>query len=618
MTRETARPATEPPRSTLTPEAIDRLPRKPGVYLFRNAEGQIIYIGKAKSLKNRVKSYFARSGEKDAKTLTLVSRIATIDFIVTNSEKEALILEDALVKRHRPRYNVDLKDDKRYLCIRIDTRHPFPAIRFVRRFQADGAFYAGPFTSAESARRTIRLLHRYFPLRSCSDAKFSRRTRPCLNYEIHRCLAPCVGYVTKEAYAKLVREARLFLTGNREGLARSLKAQMETAARALDFERAAVYRDELKAVTRTLEGQAIASPNRQDVDVFGAVRREGRWGVFVAFFRRGTLMGSHYAEVEDGGFPEAGFLSDFLVQFYGRNAFVPPLILVPFDMPDAAVLQEWLSEKRGGKVVIHVPKRGEKRKLLSLAGENARVKFETLKRPPADPTGEIQAALGLPKPPRRIACYDISTLQGRQTVGAKVSFVDGAPEKARYRRFRVREAAPGDDVGAMMEVLLRSLKREREEGVLPDMILLDGGKGQLAAGEEVLKELALTPIPLVGIAKGRSKKARFSDYFFVSGKKEPVRLDPHHPAFKLLSRIRDEAHRFAITYHRKRRGSEALDSRLTAIPGIGEKRLKILYQAYPSLAAIRAASVEELAALPTFDRKLAERVLDALNPRAPV
>ena len=612
MTDTTIRGA-DPPLATLTPETIDRLPRKPGVYLFRDADGRLIYIGKAKSLRDRVRSYFGRANGRDAKTLTLVSHIATIDFVVTHSEKEALILEDVLVKRHRPRYNVDLKDDKRYLCIRIDTRHPFPAIQFVRRFQPDGAFYAGPFTSAESVRRTIRLLHRHFPLRSCPDTKFARRTRPCLNYEIHRCLAPCVGYVSKEDYRKLVREAKLFLTGNREGLVRSLKEQMEAAARQLDFERAAVLRDELKAIARTLEKQAIASPQRQDMDVVGLVRRDGWWGVFVAFFRQGALMGSHYAEVEDAGFPEAAFLSDFLVQFYGRNGFVPPLILVPCDLPDAPVLQEWLAEKRGGKVTLRVPKRGEKRKLLNLAEENARIKFEAFQRSRKDPARELAAALGIPKPPRRIACYDISTLQGHETVGAKVSFLDGAPEKALYRRFRVREAAPNDDVGAMIEVLLRSLRREREEGTLPDMILLDGGRGQLAAGEEVLKELGLGAIPLVAIAKGRSVKERFSDYFFVSGRKEPVRLDPHSPAFQLLARVRDEAHRFAITYHRKRRGRSALDSKLRSVPGIGEKRLTILYRAYPSLEAIRRAPVEEIAALPTFNRKLAERVKTGLG-----
>ncbi len=607
MMDETAR-LSESALTTLTPETIDRLPRKPGVYLFRDAAGTLIYIGKAKSLRDRVKSYFIRANDRDAKTQTLISRIATIDFIVTHSEKEALILEDVLVKRHRPRYNVDLKDDKRYLCIRIDSRHPFPAIQFVRQFQPDGAFYAGPFTSAESVRRTIRLLHRHFPLRSCSDTKFVQRKRPCLNYEIHRCLAPCVGYVSKEDYARLVREAKLFLAGNREGLVRSLKQQMNAAAEALDFERAAVLRDELKAIAKTLERQTISSPARQDMDVFGAVRREGWWGVFAAFYRQGSLMGSHYAEVEDAGFPEAAFISDFLVQFYGRNSFIPPVILVPFDLPDAAILQEWLAEKRGGKVTIRVPRRGEKRKLLALAEENARIKFETFKRSRKDPVAELKTALGLPKVPRRIACYDISTLQGHETVGSRVSFLDGAPEKARYRRFRVREAAPNDDVGCMIEILLRSLNRDREEGVLPDMILLDGGKGQLAAGEAVLEELGLHEILLVAIAKGRSRKERFSDYFLVSGREEPVRLDPHDSVFQLLARIRDEAHRFAITYHRKRRGKTALDSRLLSIPGIGEKRLKILFQTYPSLEAIREALVEEIAALPTFNRKLAEEL----------
>lgn len=600
---------------TLTPDQIHRLPKHAGVYLFRDADGRLIYIGKAKSLRDRVGSYFREGEGKGPKTLTLVSKIASIDFIVTNSEKEALILEDALIKRHRPRYNVDLKDDKHYLCIRIDTHHPFPSLQFVRRFQPDGAFYMGPFTSADSVRRTIKLLHRYFPLRSCSDAKFSRRTRPCLNYQIHRCLAPCVGNISREDYAHLVEEARLFLMGNREGLVKSLRKQMAAASRALDFERAAAIRDELKAISRTLERQTISSPRKVDMDVFGLTRQKGWWGIFVAFFRQGTLMESHYSEVEDAGLPEKEFLSSFLVQFYGRNSFIPSTVLIPFELDDQQIIQDWLSKRRGRKVTLHVPLRGEKKRLLYLAGENAWIKFETFKRAPKDPLTELQVALNLKAIPRRITCYDISTLQGSQTVGAKVSFLNGAPEKALYRRFRVRQATRNDDVGSMIEVLMRSLKREQEEGHLPDMILLDGGKGQLSAGEEVLKELGLRSVALVSIAKGRSKKRRFSDYFYVSGMPDPLVLDPHSLAFKLLSRIRDEAHRFAITYHRKRRGKVALDSKLLAVAGIGEKRLKILYQTYPSLDAIRQASVKDLAVLPTFNRALAEKVKKELETK---
>jgi len=598
---------------TLAPDQIDHLPRHPGVYLFRDNRGRLIYIGKAKSLRNRVRSYFGQAVGKDAKTLTLVNKITGIDFIVTNSEKEALILEDALIKQYRPRYNVDLKDDKRYLCIRIDTRHPFPAIQFVRRFQPDGAFYVGPFTSADSVRRTIKLLHRHFPLRSCTDTKFSRRTHPCLNYQIHRCLAPCVGYISKEAYQNLVEEAKLFLMGNREGLIKSLKRQMAEAAEALDFEKAAAIRDGLKAISKTLERQTVASPRQVDMDVFGLIRQDGWWGIFVAFLRQGTLMGSHYSEVEDACVPEDDFLSGFLVQFYGRNSFVPSTVLIPFNLSDRKIIQDWLSEKRGRKVTLHVPVRGEKRKLLNLAAENARIKFETFKRTLKAPLEELKAALSLKRIPKRIECYDISTLQGSETVGSKVSFQDGAPEKAGYRRFRIRHTARNDDVASMMEVLLRSLKREVEEGNLPDMILLDGGKGQLSAGEEVFKELGIHSVELLSIAKGRSKKKQFSDYFYVSGVKNPIYLDPHSDAFKLLSRIRDEAHRFAISYHRKRRGKAFLNSKLLAIPGIGPKRLKIIYQAYPSIEEIRKAPVDTLAGLPTFNRSLAERVKEKLE-----
>ena len=598
---------------TLSPNQIGRLPRCSGVYLFRNEAGAIIYIGKAKSLRNRVRNYFTKADRLDIKTFHLAARIASIDFIVTHSEKEALILEDALIKQHRPRYNVDLKDDKRYLCIRIDDRHPFPAIRFVRRFQPDGAFYVGPFTSAESVRKTIKLLHRYFPLRSCADSKFKQRGRPCLNYQIHRCLAPCVGYVTKETYAKLVSEAKLFLTGNREGLIQNLKEEMKQASDTLEFERAATVRDELKAISKTLEKQAIASPRREDMDVFGTVRRGGWWGVFVAFFRHGYLMGSHYSEMEDAGLSPAEFLSNFIVQFYGRNSLIPGRILLPEQLDDTPVLEEWLTEKRGKKLRISVPRRGEKKKLVKLSEENARVKFAAFTRPHGESLAALKNALGLSRIPERIECYDISTLQGAQPVGSKVCFFNGIPEKSRYRRFRIKHAAGADDVGSMTEVLLRSLKREQSEKSLPDMVLLDGGKGQLAAGEEVFQELGIRSVALVAIAKGRSSGKRFSDYFLLPGRKEPVTLDPLDPVFKLLTRIRNEAHRFAITYHRKQRGKEALASELSAIPGIGPKRLKILYGAYPSIGAIRKAPEAEIAALPTFSQGLAAALKQALS-----
>ena len=598
---------------TLPPDRIGHLPRRPGVYLFRDGKGTIIYIGKAKSLRNRVRNYFGKQARLDIKTDHLAARIASVDFIVTNSEKEALILEDALIKQHRPRYNVDLKDDKRYLCIRIDDSHPFPAIRFVRRFQPDGAFYVGPFTSAESVRKTIKLLHRYFPLRSCTDTRFKQRSRPCLNYQIHRCLAPCVGYVTKEAYGKLVNEAKLFLTGNREGLAQNLREEMKQAADALDFERAAVVRDELNAISKTLEKQAIASPRREDMDAFGMVRREGWWGIFVAFFRNGYLMGSHYSEMEDAGLTTEEFLSNFLVQFYGRNSLIPGRILLPEWLDDAPVLAEWLTEKKGGKVSLAVPRRGEKKRLVALAEKNADLKFAAFTRTRGQSLEALKEALGFSKAPERIECYDISTLQGAQPVGSKVCFLRGIPEKPRYRRFRVKHASGGDDVGSMTEVLLRSLKREQAEKTLPDMVLLDGGKGQLSAGEEVFRELGIGSVALVAIAKGRSAGKRFSDYFLVAGRKAPVFIDPLDPAFKLLTRIRDEAHRFAITYHRKRRGKEGLASKLTTIPGIGPKRLKILYGAYPSIEAIRNAPEADIATLPTFSKALAEAVIMSLK-----
>ncbi len=604
-------------------ERLGALPTKPGVYLMKDAEGTILYVGKAVNLRSRVRSYFHASAGHNPKTRRLVSHIADIDFIVTASELEALILESTLIKRHKPKYNVRLKDDKRYPYIKITWQEDYPRVLIVRRMERDGARYFGPFTAAWAVQQTLHTLRRVFPYLTCNRTLPGSGERACLYLDIGLCLGPCVGAVSREEYRAMIDRLCRFLEGHADEVIHDLEARMQAAAERWDFEEAARYRDRLRAIRRVIERQKIVSPALADQDVIAFARAEGDACVQVFFIRQGRLIGREYF-VLDGAAEEsdAEIISSFVKQFYDEAAYVPPEILLPQDVDEALVIQEWLHSRRGDKVTLRAPRRGQKRELVEMAAENAaetlahlRAQWLTDESRQAQALADLQKALGLERPPNRIECYDISTIQGTATTGAMVVFVKGVPRKSDYRRFKIRTVSGSDDYASMREMLRRRFRRitepQQEPGpgakkstwdLLPDLLVVDGGKGQLNVAVEVLDEYGLRDqVPAVGLAKQEEE-------IFVPDRTEPLRLPPASEGLFLMQRIRDEAHRFAITYHRRLRRKQTVGSLLDDVPGIGPKRRSALLKHFGSIEAIRAASVEELAAVPAMTRKAAELV----------
>lgn len=602
------------------------LPDRPGVYIFKDVRGAVIYVGKAVVLKNRVRSYFHASANHTPKTERLVMEIADLEWIVTDSELEALILESELIKRHQPRYNVRLKDDKRYPYIKISLQEDFPRIFIVRSAQHDGARYFGPFTSSQAVHQTLDVLRRLFPYRTCNREITGEDARPCLYYHIKRCTGPCIGAIDRAGYREVIDQAILFLEGKSEVVVAGMARRMEEAAAALDFERAAVLRDQVAAINTIIERQRIVSEHLHDHDIVAFARDNGQACVQVFFIRNGKLIGREYfvltgAQDED----ESEVMGSFIKQFYSEAAQIPPEILLQNDLDEFAVIQSWLNQRRGTKVSLKVPKRGEKKAIVNMARENA---VETLARlrdewnadahRHTEALTQLQEALELPAPPARIECYDISTLQGRNTVGSMVVFEQGAPSKQDYRHFRIKTVTGQDDFASMAEVLSRRFARARsardvrtEAGkadrwaIMPDLIILDGGKGQLSTVREVMEGLGVDHIPTVGLAKQEEE-------IFLPGRPESVRLPGGSEALFLVQRIRDEAHRFAVTYHRKLRGKDSTRSLLDDIPGIGPKRRQALLKQFGSLDGIRSASVEDLAAVPGMNRSAAEKLAEYL------
>ncbi|MFO7917168.1 MAG: excinuclease ABC subunit UvrC [Anaerolineae bacterium] len=602
------------------------VPQKPGVYLMRDVDDDVIYVGKAVVLRDRVRSYFQESASHTAKTRRLVSEIEDLEWIVTESELEALILESQLIKRYRPRYNVRLKDDKRYPYIKVSLQEDFPRIYMVRKMQRDGARYFGPFTSSRAVRQSLDLLRRLFPYRTCDREITGEDSRPCLYYHIDRCGGPCIGAVDREEYRATIERACLFLEGKQEQIIEEMRSRMKEAAEGLDFETAADLRDQLSAIEHVIQQQRIVSGHLKDHDFIAFARDEREACVQVFFVRGGRLIGREYflltgADEED----DAEIMTSFVKQFYDEAAQVPPEILVQNDLDELAVIQHWLRRKRGDKVLIKVPRRGEKEAVMRMAVENA---VETLKKVRAEwdadtnkqtrALAELQEALDLEQPPTRIECYDISNTQGVATTGSRVVFVKGVPSKQDYRRFRVRTVHGPDDYAAMAEVLQRRFKRaheaqvkQREEGkesrwaIMPDLVLLDGGKGQLNAAREMMKELGVDHIPTVALAKRE-------EALFVPGRAAPILLPRRSEGLYLLQRIRDEAHRFAISYHRKLRRKKGMNSILEEIPGVGPVRRQSLLKTFGSLEGVRKATVEELAAAPSMTRPVAERLQEYL------
>jgi len=640
---------------------LRRLPTGPGVYLMKHADGRVLYVGKADSLRSRVRSYFGARGPEDARIGRMVTEVADVEYIVTDTVSEAYLLESNLIKEHRPRFNIRLRDDKSYPFVKITLGEDFPRIVRTRKLARDGSRYFGPYASASSVDETLKLLRKIFPFRTCNlDIPEGKRVleRPCLLYYINRCQGPCIQAIEKAPYRETIDRIVDFLEGKQEPIAASLRREMEAHSDALRFEQAAASRDKLRAVERTMEQQKMAAFSRAEHDVIGFAQADDDACVQVMQVRNGKLIGREHFIVEgarDVGADEV--LGSFLQQYYASTEALPRALLVPLMPADADGLAAYLADRRGVRVTINVPERGEKRRLVALATQNA---VEALERERAEwmadaarrdeALTELTAALDLPRVPERIECYDMSNIQGTSAVGSMVVFIDGRPEPKEYRRFRIRSGDTPDDFRMMAEVLRRRFSRvaklRAETGALslaavgadeapqgetelppdldpdagpveagtnggdgprdpgwavPDLVIVDGGKGQLSAAVGVMGELGITDVPLAGLAK------RFEE-LFVPGRAAPIVLPRRSQALYLVQRIRDEAHRFAITYHRDVRGKRALRSELDGIPGIGPGRKKALLRRFGSVRRIREAPLEEVAATPGISRDIAERV----------
>ncbi len=607
---------------------VETLPRRPGVYLMRDVSGAVIYVGKAVDLRSRVRSYFQPSSWENPKVRAIVSDIADLEFIVTDSELEALILEANLIKEHRPRYNVRLKDDKRYPYIKITWSDPFPKVFITRRMEQDGSRYFGPFTSSGAVHQTLDLLRKSFPYLTCNREITGRDERACLYHDIKLCLGPCIGAVTQEEYRIMIRGLARFLEGRSDEVMADMEARMKAAAGALNFERAAALRDQLHAARQIVERQKIVSSISADQDVIAFAREDGDACVQVFFIRGGKLLGREYFVLEGTqDEDDRDVMAAFLKQFYEEAAYVPPEVLLPQRIEEAMIIEQWLRNKRGAKVTLRVPLRGKKRELVAMATENAaetltalRTQWQADAHKHEQALTELQEALQLATPPVRIECYDISTLQGSETVGSMVVFVHAVARKSDYRRFVVRGVEGQDDYASMREVLQRRFRRwqlatsDEMLGArdikgwakLPDLLIVDGGRGQLNVACEVLEAFDLLGrVPVAGLAKRREE-------IFLPGRARPVLLLRNSQGLFLVQRVRDEAHRFAITHHRTRRRRGGIASQLDSVPGIGPARRNALLKTFGSLDKIRAASVEALAAVPGISRAIALTLKESL------
>jgi excinuclease ABC subunit C len=607
---------------------LDTLPIKPGCYLMKNAEGVIVYVGKAISLKNRVRSYFQSEAGHNHKTRRLVREIADIEWIVVGSELEALILEMNLIKRHRPRYNVRLKDDKRYPYIKIHWGEPFPKVTVTRQMLDDSSRYFGPYTSAWAVYQTLDVLRRIFPYLTCDREITGQDKRACLYYDIKLCTAPCIGAIDRAGYRQMISDLQEFLNGRTEGILTRLEAEMQKASEDLKFERAAAIRDQLKAFQSVIERQKVVfASDYKDSDVIAMARADNEACVQIFFIRAGKLIGREYFVLEGTeDTTDKEVMAEFVKQFYTEAASVPQQVLLPQEIEEAQIIQQWLGGRSGGhKVKMVVPHGGQPRELVKMAAENAAETLQALRTQWQADThrqeqalAELQSALQMPTPPNRIECYDISNTQETATVGSMVVFSQGVPDKKLYRRFNVEGAASApDDFASMEEVLTRRFRRWQSAqdaaaqpgsrldpsfAFLPDLLIVDGGKGQLSRAVAVLQKVDLFgKVPVVGLAKEHEE-------LFFPDKPDSLLLPRHSQALYLIQRIRDEAHRFAITAHRKRRAKQGMASALDSIPGIGPARRKSLLKHFGSVDKIREATVVELTAVPGITQTLAESV----------
>ncbi len=611
-----------------TAEALDQkvnaIPPRTGVYLMKDEKGAVIYVGKAKNLRSRIRNYFQGTDTR-AMVPFLVSRVRDLDFVVTNTEKEAFLLENTLIKEHRPRYNVIFRDDKTYFSLRLDTRQDFPAFQLVRKVKKDGARYFGPYPSGLAAKETLKYLHQLFPLRTCKDREFKTRRRPCIEYEIRNCVGPCVGLVGKEEYRKFIDDSILFLEGRESKLLDMLKKRMTEAAENLEFEEAARLRDQIAAVETTVEKQRMVSAEFKDQDVFGLYREDDHVQVCILRIREGKTLGTKKFPPVRTAAADAEILSSLLRQYYDAELFIPEEVVIPEAIEDGDILAEWLSEKRGKKTDLIVPRRGPRRDLVGIARQNAEDIFKSERAVRMDEETAmalLRDKLHLHRLPRRIECFDISNLGGHLPVGSLVSFVDGKPDKAGYRLFHVRGVEGADDYASMYEVLKR--RYENREN-LPDLLMVDGGRGQVAMAVTVLRELGIGNLDVIGLAKGsapggdegdvrRRPSMKEQDHVYLAGRKDPVYLTKYPAVLFFLQRIRDEAHRFAITHHRRRMEKRDVRSLLDDIPGVGAAKKKALLRHFGDIDSLRKAGPEELRKVPGITDKLAEEILRHLSP----
>jgi excinuclease ABC subunit C len=604
----------------LVKEQLSRLPRRPGVYLMRDSAANILYVGKAINLNNRVRSYFSGSAKLSPKTVKLVSQIADIDFFIASSEQEAMVLELNFIKQYRPRYNIQLKDDKTYPYLKIDIQDEWPRVYRTRRMEPDGGRYFGPFASSRSLKDTLRVLQRLFPFRVCKEPIKGTKARGCLEYYLGHCLAPCTGKVSKAEYDQVIKEVTMFLEGKRDKVIRKIRARMNQASENMDFEKAALLRDQVQAMEEVIEGERIAATIRGEQDVIAFVQDGDRAFVQVLFVRNNRLTGREGFLLQGTRDEEPGqIIGSFVKQYYSSTPQIPPLLLLQYSIDDKQIVEEWLKDRRGRSVKIQVPRRGIKKELVDIATENARQGWEQLKikemttpRSMDEALDELMKELDLDRRPERMEAYDISNIQGTSAVGSMVVFEDGKPKPSHYRRFKIKSVSGANDYAMLQEVLERRFKRvgnrdEKSTGtwnILPDLVLIDGGKGQLNAALAVM-EKAAPAIPVVSLAKENEE-------IFLPGRKKPVVLPRTSLGLQVLQQIRDEAHRFAIGYFSRLHQRKTFTSALDGIPGIGPRRKSALMRQFGSVPRIREATIEELVAATGMTARQAEKIKEYL------
>ena len=609
---------------------LNTLPQKPGCYIMKNAAGEVIYVGKAVNLRSRVRSYFQEHADHERKVIKMVSQITDLEWIVVGSELEALIFEMNLIKKHRPRFNVRLKDDKRYPYIKVHLNDPFPKVTVTRQMVRDGSRYFGPYTSVWAVHQTLDLLRHIFPYLTCDREITGNDARPCLYFDIKLCSGPCIGAIDRTGYAQLIADLCAFLDGQTDPIVTRLQQEMAAAADQLNFEKAAQIRDQLQSIERVVEKQKVITSEEGNSDVLAIARANNEACIQVFFIRNGRLMGREYFVMEGTEeITDAGVMAEFIKQFYTEAAVIPERVLLPNEVEEAQIIRQWLRTKRGGeKVELSVPRSGTAQDLVEMATENAvetlqalRTQWEADKNKQVQALTEIQQALALSEPPNRIECFDISNTQGTASVGSMVVFEQGTPSRGHYRHFNIKTVIGPDDFASMEEVLTRRFRRwqaaqenqlvgakpDPSFAVLPDLLIVDGGQGQLGRAVKVLESFNLMEIvPVAGLAKQQEE-------LFQPGRKDSVILPRHSQGLFLLQRIRDEAHRFAITAHRKARGKVGVASRLDAIPGIGPARRKALLEKFGDIEGIRQATLEDLITIPGINEEIARAILSGFE-----